>query len=178
MKAEVLEEVKKEVEKMIEAGFIRTCRYAEWISNVVPVQKKDGRWRVCVDFRDLNRATPKDEYPMPVAETLINAAAGHKMLSFMDGNAGYNQIFMASEDIHKTAFRVPGAVGLFEYVVMTFGLKNAGATYQRAMNYMFHDLIGKLVEIYIDHVVVKSALRGIWEIYSEFWNELESSGLE
>jgi hypothetical protein len=129
MKAEVLEEVKKEVEKMIEAGFIRTCRYTEWISNVVPVQKKDGRWRVCVDFRDLNMATPKDEYPMPVAETLINAAAGHKMLSFMDGNAGYNQIFMASEDIHKTAFRVPGVVGLFEYVVMTFGLKNAGATY-------------------------------------------------
>jgi hypothetical protein len=110
-----------------------------------------------VDFRDLNRATPKDEYPMPVAETLINAAAGHKMLSFMDGNAGYNQIFMALEDIHKTAFRVPDAVGLFEYVVMTFGLKNAGATYQRAMNYMFHDLISKLVEIYIDDVVVKSA---------------------
>jgi hypothetical protein len=157
MKAEILEEVKKEVEKMIEAGFIRTCRYAEWISSVVPVQKKDGRWRVCVEFRDLNRATPKDEYLMPVVETLINAAAGHKMLSFMDGNAGYNQIFMAPEDIHKTAFRVPGAVGLFEYVVMTFRLKNAGATYQRAMNYMFHDLIGKLVEIYIDDVVVKSS---------------------
>ena len=80
---------------MLDAGFIRPCRYAEWISSVVPVQKKDGRWRVCVDFRDLNRATPKDEYPMPVAETLINAAAGHKMMSFMDGNAGYNQIFMA-----------------------------------------------------------------------------------
>jgi hypothetical protein len=157
MKAEVLGEVKKEVEMMLAAGFIRPCRYAEWIFSVVPVQKKNGRWRVCVDFRDLNRATPKDEYPMPVAETLINAAAGHKMLSFMDGNAGYNQIFMAPEDIHKTAFRVAGAVGLFEYVVMTFGLKNAGATYQRGMNYMFHDLISKLVEIYIDDMVVKSA---------------------
>ncbi|KAK1621182.1 hypothetical protein QYE76_026699 [Lolium multiflorum] len=156
MKAEILEEVKKEIEKMLAAGFIRPCRYAEWISSIVPVEKKDGRWRVAIDFRDLNRATPKDEYPMPVAETLINAAAGHKVLSFMDGNAGYNQIFMAPEDIHKTAFRVPGAVGLFEYVVMTFGLKNAGATYQRAMNYIFHDLIGKLVEIYIDDVVVKS----------------------
>ncbi|KAK1696972.1 hypothetical protein QYE76_013669 [Lolium multiflorum] len=156
MKADILEEVKKEVEKMLTAGFIRPCRYAEWISNIVPVQKKDGRWRVAIDFRDLNRATPKDEYPMPVAETLVNAAAGHKVLSFMDGNAGYNQIFMAPEDIHKTAFRVPGSVGLFEYVVMTFGLKNAGATYQRAMNYIFHDLIGKLVEIYIDDVVVKS----------------------
>jgi hypothetical protein len=90
MKAEILEEVRKEVEKMLEAGFIRPCKYAEWISSVVPVQKKDGRWRVCVDFRDLNRATPKDEYSMPVAETLINAAAGHKILSFMDGNNGYN----------------------------------------------------------------------------------------
>jgi hypothetical protein len=120
------------------------------------MQKKDGRWRVCVDFRDLNRATPKDEYPMPVAQTLINTTAGHKILSFMDGNTGYNQIFMALEDINKTAFRVPGAVGLFEYAVMTFGLKNAGATYQRAMNYIFHDLIGKLVEIYIDDIMVKS----------------------
>jgi hypothetical protein len=157
MKAEVLEEVKKEVEKMLEAGFIKPCTYTEWISFVIPVQKKDGRWRVCVDFRDLNRATPKEKYPMPVLETLINAAASHKILSFMDGNAGYYQIFIASEDIHKTAFRVPRAVGLFEYVVMTFGLKNAGTTYQRAMNYIFHDLIGKLVEIYIDDIVVKFA---------------------
>ena len=102
-----------------------------------------------MDFRDLNRVTPKDEYPMPVTETLIKAAAGHKMLSFM-----------APKDIHKTAFRVPGAVGLFEYVVMTFGLENAGATYQRAINYIFHDLIGKLVEIYIDDVVVKSTSIG------------------
>jgi hypothetical protein len=103
MRTEVLEEVKKEIEKMLEAGFIRPCRYAEWISSIVLIQKKDGRWRVYVDFRDLNRATPKDEYPMHVVETLINAAAGNKIMSFMDGNAGYNQIFMAPEDIHKTA---------------------------------------------------------------------------
>jgi hypothetical protein len=160
MRTDVLEEVKKEIEKMLEAGFIRPCRYAEWISSIVPVQKKDGRWRVCVDFRDLNRATLKDEYPMHIVETMINAAAGNKILSFMDGNAGYNQIFMAPEDIHKTAFRVPGVMGLFKYVVMTFGLKNAIATYQRAMNYIYHDLIGKLVEIYIDDVVVKSTSTG------------------
>jgi hypothetical protein len=73
-----------------------------------------------MDFRDLNRATPKDEYPMPIAEMLINAAAGNKIMIFMDGNASYNQIFMAPKDIHKIAFRVPGAVGLFEYMVMTF----------------------------------------------------------
>jgi hypothetical protein len=116
MRTEVLEEVKKEIEKMLEAGFIRPCRYAKWIYSMVPIQKKDGRWQVCVDFRDLNRATPKDESPMPVAETLINAAVGNKILSFIDGNAVYNQIFMAPEDIHNIAFRVPDAVGLFEYI--------------------------------------------------------------
>jgi hypothetical protein len=68
----------------------------------------------------------------------------------MDGNAGYNQIFMAVEDVMKTAFRCPGHIGLFEGIVMTFGLKNAGATYQRAMNYICHELNGKIVEIYID----------------------------
>jgi hypothetical protein len=113
-----------------------------------------------MDFRNLNGATLKDEYPMPVAETLINAAANNKIMSFMDDNIGYNQVFMAPEDIHKTAFRVPGDVGLFEYVVMTFGLKNADATYQRVMNYIYHDLIGKLVEIYINDVVVKSTSTG------------------
>ena len=121
-----------------------------------------------MDFRDLNRAMLKDEYPIPVAETLINAAAGHKMLSFM-----------APEDIHKTAFRVPGVVGLFEYVVMTFGLKNAGATYQHAINYIFHDLIGKLVEIYIDDVVVKSSSIGaIWKVCVRSWSGLDGLGSE
>jgi hypothetical protein len=75
---------------MLEAGFIRPCRYAKWISSIVPIQKKDGRWRVCMDFRDLNRATPKNEYPMPVVKMLINTAVGNKILSFMDGNASYN----------------------------------------------------------------------------------------
>ena len=70
-----------------------------------------------------------DGYPMPIADMLVDAAAGHKVISFMDGNAGYNQTFMAEEDIAKIAFRCPSTIGLFEWVVMTFGLKNAGATY-------------------------------------------------
>jgi hypothetical protein len=113
-----------------------------------------------MDFRDLHRATSKDEYPMPIAETLINTAAGSKIPSFMDGNAGYNQIFMDPKDIDKATSRVPSAVGLFEYVGMTFGLQNAGTTYQRVMNYIYHDLISKLVEIYIDDVIVKSTSTG------------------
>jgi hypothetical protein len=120
------------------------------------VYNKNGKVRVGIDFRDLNKATSMDSYPMPVADMLVDAAVGHKVISFMDDNARYNQIFMAEEDIHKTAFRCPGALGLYEWVVMTFGLKNAGATYQRAMNYIFHELIDKIVEIYIDDVVVKS----------------------
>ena len=152
---DILPDIKAEITKLIEAKFIRQCRYAEWISNVVPVYKNNGKLRVCIDFRNLNKATPMDGYPMPVADLLVDAAPGHRIISFMDGNAGYNHIFMAEEDILKTAFRCPGHVGLFEWIVMTFGLKNAGATYQRAMNFIFHEFIGKLVEIYIHDVVVK-----------------------
>jgi hypothetical protein len=107
-----MEDVKKEITKLYEAKFIRQCRYVEWISSVVPVYKKNGKMRVCIDFRDLNKATPMDGYPMLVANMLVDAVAGHKVISFMDGNAGYNQIFMAEEDIHKNAFRCPGALGL------------------------------------------------------------------
>jgi hypothetical protein len=93
---------------------------------------------------------------MPISDMLINNAFGHRVISFLDGNAGYNQIFMAKDDMSKTTFRCPGFIDLFEWVVMTFGLKNAGATYQRVMNLIFHDLLGIILEIYIDDVVVKS----------------------
>jgi hypothetical protein len=156
-KHEIIGKVQEEVDRLLWAGFIRPCRYAEWVSNIVPVEKKNTRKiRICVDFRDLNRATPKGEYPMPIADILIDSASGNKMISFLDGNASYNQIFMAKEDVSKTAFRCLGFVGLFKWVVMTFGLKNAGATYQRAMNLIFHDLLGVLIEVYIDNKVIKS----------------------
>jgi hypothetical protein len=93
---------------------------------------------------------------MPIADFLVNATSEHRILSFLDGNAGYNQIFMDDEDISKMVFICPVFVGLFEWVVMTFGLKNAGATYQRAMNLIFHDLLGIIVEVYIDDIFVKS----------------------
>jgi hypothetical protein len=109
-----------------------------------------------VDFRNLNRATPKDEYPMPIAKELINRASSHKMISFLDGNVGYNQIFMAEEDVYKMTFHCPGFVGLFEWVVMMFGLKNTWVTYQLAMNLIFHDLLDIILQVYIDDLVIKS----------------------
>ncbi|KAI5337727.1 hypothetical protein L3X38_016998 [Prunus dulcis] len=148
---------KEEIERLLKAGFIRPAIYADWLANIVPVLKrKTGAIRICVDYRNLNEASPKDEYPMPMADMLIDGAAHNQMLSFMDGNAGYNQIMMAEQDIHKTAFMCPGHIGAFEYTVMPFGLRNAGATYQRAMNSIFHDMIGHFLEVYTDDVVIKS----------------------
>jgi hypothetical protein len=154
---EVMGKVKEEVSRLLKAGFMQPYRYAKWVSNVVPVEKKGTRKiRVCVNFRDLNRATLKDEYLMPMADLLINSASGNKVISFLDCNVGYNQIFMAMEDVNKTAFRCLGFVGLFEWAVMTFRLKSAGTTYQWVMNLIFHDLLGVMLEIYIDDVVIKS----------------------
>jgi hypothetical protein len=125
--------VKEVVDRLLQAGFIQPCHYANWVSNIIPVEKKNtGKIRICVDIRNLNRATPKDEYPMPIFVLLVDSASGYKVISFLDGNAGYNQIFMAKEDVTKTAFRCLGFVDLFEWVVMTFGLKNASVTYQGA----------------------------------------------
>jgi hypothetical protein len=119
-------------------------------------KKNTSKIRVCIDFRNLNKTTLKDEYPMPIADMLINNASGHQVISFLDGNASYNLIFMAQENMSKTAFRCPGFISLFEWVVMSFGLKNAGATYQRVMSLIFHNLLGIILEVYIDDVVVKS----------------------
>jgi hypothetical protein len=119
-------------------------------------KKNIGKICVCIDFLNLNKVTPKDEYPLLVADMLINNASGHRVISFVDGNVGYNQIFMVEEDMSKPAFRCPCFIDLFEWVVMTFGLKNVGATYQRVMNLIFHDLLGIILEIYIDDVIVKS----------------------
>lgn len=133
MSVETELKVKEEIERLLKAGFIRPARYVKWLANIVLVLKKVTKAvRVYVDCRNLNEASPKDEYPMPMADMLINGAAHNKILSFMDGNAGYNQIMVAERDIHKTAFRCPGAVGAYEYIVMPFGLKNAGATYHKS----------------------------------------------
>ncbi|KAL0449525.1 UNVERIFIED_CONTAM: Transposon Tf2-12 polyprotein [Sesamum latifolium] len=151
---ELIPLVEIEVNKLIEVGFIREVKYPMWISSIVPVTKKNGQIRVCIDFRDLNNACPKDDFPLPIIELMIDATKGHEALSFMDGSSGYNQIRMAPADEELMAFRTPK--GIYCYKVMHFGLKNAGATYQRAMQRIFDDMLHKNVECYIDELVVKS----------------------
>jgi hypothetical protein len=120
-------DVMEEVDKLLTAGFIREVYYPEWLANVVMVKKFNGKWRTCVDFTDLNKACPKDSYPLPRINQLVDFTAGHKLLSFMDAFSGYNQIQMEEEDQEKTAFII--SRGLFCYKAMPFGLKNAEATY-------------------------------------------------
>uniref|UniRef100_A0A2N9FVJ7 Integrase catalytic domain-containing protein n=1 Tax=Fagus sylvatica TaxID=28930 RepID=A0A2N9FVJ7_FAGSY len=154
MKPEVILKIKEEVEKQLKAGFLSTVTYSDWVANIVPVPKKDGKVRMCVDYRDLNRASPKDNFPLPHIDTLVDNTATNVVFSFMDGFSGYNQIKMAEEDKSKTAFITHW--GTFVYDVMPFGLKNAGATYQRAMVTLFHDMIHHEIEVYVDDMIAKS----------------------
>ena len=128
--------------------------YPEWLANVVPVPKKDGKVRVYVNFCVLNKASPKDDFPLPHIDMLVDSTAGHLMLSFMDGFSGYNQIMMALEDMEKTSFIIEW--GTYCYQVMPFGLKNVGATYQRAATTLFHDMMHRDVEVYVEDMIVKS----------------------
>ena len=146
--------IKEEVQKLTLAKFIREVYYPDWLANVVMVNKANGKWRMCVDFTDLNKVCPKDSYPLPHIDQLVDSTAGHKLLSFMNAFSGYNQIRMNEADQEKTLFVT--SQGLFYYKVIPFGLKNAGATYQRLVNHMFPPQIRRNVEVYVDDMLVKS----------------------
>ena len=107
MKLEWTLNIKEEVKKKYNAGFLKVINYPEWLTNVVLVLKKDGKVRVCVNFRDLNKASPKDYFPLPHIDILVDNTVRNALLSFMDGFSGYNQIKMAPEDMEKTFFITP-----------------------------------------------------------------------
>ena len=113
--------------KLKQAGAIKEVFYLEWLANTVVVKKKNGKWRVCVDFKDLNRACPKDPFLMPRIDQLVDATVGHPRMSFLDTFQGYHQIPLALDDQEKTAFVTP--IGNYHYKVMPFDLKNARSTY-------------------------------------------------
>ena len=146
--------INEEVGKLLQVGAIREVEYPEWLANVVLVKKVNGKWRLCIDFTDVNKAYPKYSFPLPHIDLIVDATAGHELLSFMDAFFGYNQINMDPDDKEKTSFIT--AQRTYCYRVMPFGLKNAGATYQRLVNRMFQKEIGTTMEVYINDMLVKS----------------------
>nr|KYP74594.1 Transposon Ty3-I Gag-Pol polyprotein [Cajanus cajan] len=146
--------VKEEKTKLLQAGFIREIKSSTWLANVVMVKKANGKWWMCTDYTNLNKACPKDAYPLPHIDTLVDGAAGHQRLSFLDAYSGYNQIPMYPPNQGKTAFITDSAK--FCYKVMPFELRNAGATYQRLMDKIFQRQIGTCMEIYVDDMIIKS----------------------
>ena len=159
--------IRDEVAKFKRAGAIKEVFYPEWLANTVVVKKKSEKWRVCVDFTDLNKACPKDPFLMPRIDQLVDATAGHPRMSFLDAFQDYHQIPLVLEDPEKIAFVTP--VGNYHYKVMLFDLKNAGSTYQRMMTRMFEPQLGKNIEIYVDDMVVKS------KVVSEHLRDLNST---
>ena len=146
--------VKKELNKWFNAKIILPVRHAQWVSNLVPVRKKSGEIRLCVDFCNLNRASDKDNYHVPPMEWILQQVFGSKRLSLLDGFSGYNQVLMSPLDHLKTTFCTPW--GTYAYMKIPFGLINASATLQRAMNISFHGLINQSVVVYLDDVTVFS----------------------
>ena len=147
--------VKAELERLLKARFIKPVEITYWVSPMVLVKKKNGKLRVCVDYRKLNACTQKDHFPLPFITLLLEEVGGHVRYTFMDGYAGYNQIFIALQDIHKTAFTI--LWGTFVWVVMPFGLCNASATYQRLVMCIFPDLLYKSMTVFVDDFSIQSS---------------------
>jgi hypothetical protein len=148
------EVIRVEVLKLLAVGFIRECKNPVWLANPVLVPKKTGQWRMCIDYTDLNRHCPKDPFPLPRIDQVVDSTAGSALLCFLHCYSSYHQIALKVSDQDKTAFIMPH--GIYYYTAMTFGLKNTGATYQKAIQKCLESQIGKNVEAYVDDVVVKT----------------------
>jgi hypothetical protein len=146
----------KEVKNILDAQIIIPLRYSEWVANLVLVRKKNGEIRFCVDFRNLNRSSKKDNYPLPKMEHILQRVTGASRMSMIDDFSGYNQISVLPEDREKTPFTTPW--GTFMYAKMPFGLMNAGETFQRAMDITFIGERDKFVVIYLDDITIFSMI--------------------
>ncbi|GJR55097.1 reverse transcriptase domain-containing protein [Tanacetum coccineum] len=146
--------IQEEVGKLVEAGIMKEVHYHDWLSNPIMVKKHDDNWRMCVDFKDLNKACPKDSYPLPEIDWKVESLCGFPFNCFLDAYKGYHQIQMAKEDEEKTAFITSQRI--FYYTKMPFGLINVGATYQRLVDKAFYKQVGQNLEVYIDDLVIKS----------------------
>jgi hypothetical protein len=131
------EVIKREKAKLLAAGFIKEVIHPEWVANPILVRKKNNEWRMCVDYTDLNKHCPKDHFGLPRIDQVVDSTAGCVLLCFLDCYSGYHQIALKEEDQIKTAFITPFRT--YAYKTMSFGLKNAGTTYQRAIQMCFAD---------------------------------------
>ncbi|GKU98669.1 hypothetical protein SLEP1_g11642 [Rubroshorea leprosula] len=146
--------IKEEAENLLQASFIRRVNYCEWVTNPMLVKKANGKWRRCIDYTNLNQACPKDCYPMPNINKLVEATFGNERLSLLDAYFRYHQVPMAPDDEENTSFYAGNEI--YCYAMMPFGLKNAGATYQKMVTIMFRAQIDRNLEVYVDDIVVKS----------------------
>lgn len=135
-------------------NFVKEIRFRTWVVNPVLVKKNNGKWRMCIDFRDLNKVCPKDSYPLTRIGQLVDATSGHELLSFMDAYFGYNQIQMEEGNTQHTTFYADSDI--YHYKVMPFRLINVSATYQRMVNKLFARMIDDTMEVYVDDMLVKS----------------------
>jgi hypothetical protein len=148
------EVIRVEILKPLATGFIRECKNPVWLTNPVLVPKKTDKWRMCIDYTDLNRHYPKDPFPLPRIDQVVDSIAGSALVCFLDCYSGYHQIALKVFDQDKTAFITPH--DLYCYTAMTFDLKNARATYQKAIQKCLESQVSKNVEAYVDDVVVKT----------------------
>ncbi|GJU94925.1 reverse transcriptase domain-containing protein [Tanacetum coccineum] len=146
--------IQAEVQKLIGVGIMREVYYHDWLSNPVMVKKHDSSWRMCVDFTDLNKACPQDCYPLPEIDWKVESLCGYPFKCFLDAYKGYHQIQMAESYEEKTTFHT--SQGVYCYTKIPFGLKNAGATYQRLVDKAFDNQVGQNIEVYVDDLVIKS----------------------
>lgn len=145
--------IKSKFEKLLNVGFIYPVPLTKWVSNHVPITKKHDTICICIDYRDLSRACPKDNYPTPFIDQIIDDCSSFEVFSFLDGFSGYNQIEIVLEHQHKTTFIFPW--GTFAYQKLQFLLKNIGAKFQQAMSYAFHG-IKHIVPRYLDDLPARS----------------------
>jgi len=152
MNPNLREIVKEELQKLLNVNFIYPILDSHWVSQLLIVLKKNGKWRVCIDYRELNKATLKDRFSLPFIDQVLDTLARKKHFSFLDGFSGYNQIQVAPEDQDKTTFTCPW--GTYAYQVLPFGLCNAPSTFQREFLGIFFDLIHDCVDVYMDYFTV------------------------
>lgn len=146
--------LKEEVDKLLDIGFIRESFYLDWLANPILVKKPNGKWRTCIDFINLNKLCPKDSFSLPCIDQLVDTTSSHTLFTFMDAYSSFNQILMYKPNEEHTTFIID--CDLYYFKVMLFGLKNMGVTYQRLVKGMFSKQIGKIIEVYIDDMLVKS----------------------